>query len=121
MALEKKTVLDLITTQEDGSIQVRMQKQVVMDGELLKQEYHRTLVDPLGDVDTQFDLVNAHLDQLGYGPVSETDLSMVRTVTEIHRSTLDVAARIEALRVQREAEEAQRQAEQAAAEAEEPA
>ncbi|TPL40166.1 hypothetical protein [Mesorhizobium sp. B2-4-6] len=106
MILHKKTVIDLVKPCADGRIEVRIAKQTVLNGELLKSEWHRTAVDPLGDVDAQFGLVNTHLDQLGYSPLSEADLSMIRTVTTIHRSTPDIAARIEALRIQREADEA---------------
>ncbi|WP_224544651.1 hypothetical protein [Mesorhizobium sp. CA16] len=107
MTLERKTVLDLIAPKEDGTVEVRMQKQTVLDGEVLQAQFHRTIVDPLGDVDEQFGLVNTHLAQMGFGPVSTAEIGVVRDTAAAVRAFPDVAARIAAIKARREAEEAE--------------
>jgi hypothetical protein len=55
------TELNLIETEALGIIQIRFD---------VSGKWHRTTLNPHTDVDAQFVMVNEHLAQLGYAPVS---------------------------------------------------
>lgn len=49
MALEKVTVVDLIETLENGSVQVRTKTAIMEDGEQISGTYHRHVIAPGAD------------------------------------------------------------------------
>lgn len=49
MALEKKEVIDLIETLENGCIQVRNKTTILEDGEEINSKYHRHVIAPGDD------------------------------------------------------------------------
>ena len=49
MALEKKEVIDLIETLENGCIQVRNKTVILEDGEEINSKYHRHVIAPGDD------------------------------------------------------------------------
>jgi hypothetical protein len=49
MALEKKVVLDLIETIENGSVQVRTKTAILEDGKEISSKFHRHVVAPGAD------------------------------------------------------------------------
>jgi hypothetical protein len=63
--IEKKTVLDQIEITANGTVQFRLAKLLVEDGVVLSREWHRSVIQPGGDVDKQMVIVNAHLVELG--------------------------------------------------------
>lgn len=69
--IEKKTVLDQIEVQPNGIVQARFLKQLVENGNVLSQEYHRTVVEPGVDVAAQMAVVNAHLQAMGCAPCQD--------------------------------------------------
>ena len=54
---------------EDGVIQVRISKRIVDNGEVISSQWHRTSIAPGDDVENTIASVDAHLTQMGYGPV----------------------------------------------------
>jgi hypothetical protein len=49
MALEKKVVVDLIETLENGSVQVRTKTAILEDGKEISSKFHRHVVAPGAD------------------------------------------------------------------------
>ena len=63
---------------ENGTIQIRIAKQVVDAGEVISSLWHRCSVVPGEDVESVITNVDNHLTQMGYGPV--VDWSGVRAL-----------------------------------------
>lgn len=55
---------------ENGTIQIRIAKQVVDAGEVISSLWHRTSIAPGDDAEATIASVDAHLTQMGYGPVA---------------------------------------------------
>lgn len=70
--IEKKTVVNQIEVTENGHIQIRFAVQLVEDGRVLDSKWHRTTVEPGGDVDAQIAAVNLHLLAMGKAPVEDS-------------------------------------------------
>lgn len=49
MSIEKQTVVDQISVNEDGVVHVRTATRIVEDGKVIGQSYHRHLVAPGAD------------------------------------------------------------------------
>lgn len=86
MAIEKTTRLEAIQFTDDGTLLVRMQKRVIVDGEVMKEEWHRTAIPPDTDPDEQMNMVNAHLAAMGHGPVSAKHVDIVRAATKVEHT-----------------------------------
>lgn len=54
---------------EDGVIQVRIAKRIVDNGEVISSQWHRCSILPGEDIESVIANVDAHLTQMGYGPV----------------------------------------------------
>jgi hypothetical protein len=82
--MQKQTVVDQIEVTRDGTVQVRMAKEIVDGENVLSREWHRTALPPGSDIDLQFAAVNEHLTggDLNWAAVSDADISKVRDVTE---------------------------------------
>ena len=59
MALEKKVVVDLIETVENGSVQVRTKTAILEDGKEISSKFHRHVVAPGADYSAEDDRVKA--------------------------------------------------------------
>lgn len=75
--IEKKTILDQIEITRNGTVQARFGLLLVEGGEQLSSKWHRTAFPPGHDVLTQLAVVNVHLDQMGYPPVTAEDAHRV--------------------------------------------
>ncbi len=73
MSLSQRTIIDQIEVTHSGPIQIRFAKQIVDGDTVLASEWHRTSIDPGGDLATQMAAVNSHLEQMGRLPVSDKD------------------------------------------------
>jgi hypothetical protein len=71
--MEKRTVLDRIEIEADGTVFLRLLKQIV-DGEVLRSEPHRYVVCPSVSVSDQIAAVNAHLAQMGWPEIPADDI-----------------------------------------------
>jgi hypothetical protein len=64
--MKKRTLLDRLEIQADGTVFIRLLKQIV-DGEMVeKSEPHRSVIYPSTSVTDQITAVNAHLAQMGW-------------------------------------------------------
>lgn len=78
--IEKQTVLDQIEIRRDGTVQFRIGLLVVEDGqEVTEPKWHRSVVEPGGDVDAQVAAVNSHLKQMGQNELPADDLAKLKT------------------------------------------
>jgi hypothetical protein len=97
MNIERRTVLDQIEIKRDGTVQLRLAKQIV-DGEtVLTSEYHRTTFEPGTHLDAAIPVIEAHLTELGAALVSSDEWARVRRVVTMEH-TLDVIAAVAAKR-----------------------
>lgn len=101
MALSKRVVLSQIEVTPNGTLQIRLDKQVVEDDAVLSREYHRTVLEPGIKVDDQVGAVNAHLFLMGWPPIDEATVERIRRIAKVehtrdvvkaHRSGQKVAA-----------------------------
>jgi hypothetical protein len=112
MTISKRVVLSQLEVQPDGTIQVRLDKQVVEDDNVLSREYHRTVLPPGIEVDQQMALVNAHLEQMGWPPVETEALSRIKRIVGVEHTSGVKRAYQERLEAERKAlaDEEERQA-----------
>lgn len=80
MPVEKKSTLEAIQFTDDGTLLIRLKKQVIVDGEVLKEEWHRTSITPGVDPAEQMAAVNNHLATMGFSPVVEKELTLLSAV-----------------------------------------
>jgi hypothetical protein len=66
--MQTRTILDQIEIRGNGTVQIRLLKQIVNGGAVLHSEPHRTSLEPHGDAAVQFAAVDAHLKSLGFDP-----------------------------------------------------
>lgn len=75
--IKKQTVLDQIEITRNGVIQIRLGLELVEDDKILSNKWHRTLIEPAGDIKAQFALVNSHLEMMNEAAVSEADIGKI--------------------------------------------
>ena len=76
--ITKQTVLDQIEITRNDTIQIRIGLELVEDGVIVASKWHRTTVEPGGDVDAQLRAVNVHLVQMNELPVSDADIAKIK-------------------------------------------
>lgn len=96
--LEKRVIFSQVECTASGFTQIRFEKQIVENSEVIAREYHRTALEPGMALDLQMELVNRHLAQMGYPPVAASDIERVRRIVEVEHTPARVAA-FAALRV----------------------
>ena len=79
--IEKRTIVDQIEVTISGHVQIRFAVQLVEHGRVIEQKWHRTAVEPGGDVDAQLALVSENLEALGKARL--VDAAGVRRVKDI--------------------------------------
>lgn len=80
MSLERRTIIDQIEIQRDGIVQVRLAKQIVDGGEVLRSEFHRVAMAPGADLGASVSLINANLEELREATVADAEWDRVRRV-----------------------------------------
>lgn len=80
MSLARRTIVDQIEILRDGTVQVRLAKQVVDGDDVLRSEYHRIAVEPGSDLESCLLAVNAHLTELRETVLDEAEWEWVRRV-----------------------------------------
>ena len=78
--IEKKTVIDQTEITRSGCIQIRFGLLLIEDGKEIDCKWHRTIVEPGGNVDAQIAAVNAHLQLMGKAAVDAAEVGLVRSV-----------------------------------------
>jgi hypothetical protein len=86
MGLERRTIIDQIEIRRDGTVQVRLAKQVVDGEDVLRSEYHRIGVEPGADLESYLPVVNAHLRALREAAVDEAEWDRVRRVVSLEHT-----------------------------------
>lgn len=81
--ISKRTVVKDVTVTEAGTLEVRMEKQVVEDGVVISKEYHRTTVAPDTDAGDQMAVVNLHLKAMGCVKVEDHEIDRVKRFAQI--------------------------------------
>ncbi len=95
--MEKRTVLDRIEMHSDGTIRVRLLKQIAdCSGEVVFSEPHRLLLTPLSDPGEQKRALDEHLGRMGFPALGSPDWQSV--LDETAAWTPDVVAAWEARR-----------------------
>lgn len=89
--IEKKTIVDQIEVTRNGTVQIRFGLLLLEDGKEIDCKWHRTSIEPGGDVDAQIAAVNGHLGQLGRMQVDQGGLERVYAVVSIAHSAQVVA------------------------------
>lgn len=77
--IEQKTMLDRVELSRDGSVSMRLALIIENDGQVLSTQYHRLAIDIYGDVVEQMGEVVAHLGTMGYPPLPEQALNLLRS------------------------------------------
>lgn len=92
--LEKTLHLNAIEFDHAKVLQVRLQKRITLDGQVLKpeDEWHRTAVPPGQSVERQMKAVNDHLAQHGFAPLPADDIATVAAAASAHHTPDVVAA-----------------------------
>ena len=77
--ITKQTTVNQIEITQNGTVQIRIGLEIVENGTVINQKWHRTILPPAHDIDTQFAIVNAHLTQMGENTVSQADIDKIKT------------------------------------------
>jgi hypothetical protein len=82
--IQKQTILDQIEITRNGTIQFRIGLLLVEDGqEITEPKWHRSAIEPGGDVDAQVAAVNANLKQMGQAELPADDLAKLKAHSEV--------------------------------------
>jgi len=76
--IEKQSVVDQIEITRSGTLQIRIGLEIVEDGKILSGKWHRTSIEPSGNVDEQMKFVNDHLLSMGEAQVSQQDIDKIK-------------------------------------------
>jgi hypothetical protein len=90
--IERKTIVDQIEVTRDGHIQLRFGLLLVEDGKEIDCKWHRTAIEPGGDIERQIDAVNAHLGALGHPACAQNELGDVFAIAKVIHTPERVAA-----------------------------
>lgn len=85
--MPKQTVFNRLEMDEHGVIMIRLQKQFVdEDGSVIDMGWHRTAIDPGGDLEATLADVNTHLLHMKVGGLKETPglKAVKRLVPAVH-------------------------------------
>jgi hypothetical protein len=80
MALEKKAKLEVIQIDNDGTLLIRLKISIVLDGEVLQENWHRTAIAPLADPVAQMAEVNDDLFAKGFTAVPAAQINIISEV-----------------------------------------
>jgi len=97
--LERKTTLETLQFVDNGTILVRLKRSIVLDGEVLKEEWHRTSIPPDVDPEQQMAAVSAHLISMGFEACPAEQVQTIKLVSDrVHTAEVKAAykARLDA-------------------------
>lgn len=106
--MRKQTVVDQIEITRNGTIQLRLAKEVIDDdGSVLSRAWHRTMLPPGTDIDAQMALVNENLiNDIKAAAVEQTELSRVKVIAPVIWTKPVTDAYAAKMRAENEAREA---------------
>jgi hypothetical protein len=105
--LTKRTVVSQLEITEAGTIQVRLEKQVVEDGVVLSKEYHRTVVAPGESAADVIAEVNRHLKDTKHAELEDHEVARVQRIAAVEHRPAVVAAFAELRRAHDEVRKAE--------------
>jgi hypothetical protein len=86
--IEKQTIVDQIEITRTGYVQVRLGLLLIDDGREIDCKWHRTSIEPGGDVDRQMAAVNASLEQAGKLAVDGAGIEKVKAFAALAQKFL---------------------------------
>jgi len=104
--MPRKAVINQREITENGTIQVRIAKQVVDAGEVIASSWHRCALEPGQNVEYMISAVDADLTKQGYGPV--VDWAGVRATVAAEHTSEVIKAYQDAQAAARAARDAER-------------
>lgn len=81
--IAKQTVVNQIEITSGDTIQIRIALQLIEDGVVISNKWHRTVIPKGGDVDAQMSVVNTHLAAMNEKPVSVSDIDRIKKYASI--------------------------------------
>lgn len=82
--IEKKTIIDQIEVTRTGHVQIRFGILLIEDGVEISCNWHRTTVEPGGDVDAQIAAVNTGITtQLKATPVEADKVPLLKNICDL--------------------------------------
>lgn len=90
--IEKRTVFSRAECTAIGTLQIRLEKQMVENGVVLAKGYHRTVIEPGDDVDAQIARVNAHLVLMGCQPIDAEAVTRIKRLATAEHTADRVTA-----------------------------
>ncbi len=84
--IEKQTVIDQIEITRENFVQIRFGLLLVEDGKEINCQWHRTAIEPGGDVDAMIAAVNADIttrDTLRAAPITTDRVAQVKVITAL--------------------------------------
>lgn len=90
---EQRTIVDQVEVRTDGELRIRMDKQLIKDGEATGDpRWHRANLLPGGDPDALLAAVNDHLVKMKEGLVADADWDIVRRLAASEHTPTVTAA-----------------------------
>ncbi len=81
--IKRKTVIDKIEIVSDGSLQIRIAKQIIENESVIHTQWHRVRIEPGSNVDEQMELINSNLKMLGENSVSELEIKTIKSISAL--------------------------------------
>ena len=81
--ITQSTIIDQIEITRSGHVQARFGLLLLEDGKEIACQWHRTAVEPGGDVDAQIAAVNTHLVQMNRLPCPATETARVKAIAQL--------------------------------------
>ena len=92
MALTKQVVLSQMEILPNGTIQVRLSKQVLDNDVTIASEYHRFVLEPGANLNDIMSNINTHLAQMGWPACRAADVARVRAVAGLEHTPAAILA-----------------------------
>lgn len=90
--IERKTMLDQVELTRSGSVNLRLALLLVEGDVELHTQFHRVSIDISGDVVAQMAVVVEHLASMGYPPLPEPALQLLRSGHQLIKDYLGYVA-----------------------------
>lgn len=81
--IEQKTIIDQIEIARNGYLQIRFGLLLIENGNELDCKWHRTAIEPGGDVDAQMAVVNTHLQTMGKAQIDLVRIAELKTIAAV--------------------------------------
>lgn len=93
MALVKRTFVDQVTVDNEGTVFIRYKKAVEEDGKVISYQYHRTSCAAGDDLENRLDHVDRHLEEMGAARPDMSERDLPRQIVAIAHTPQKIAER----------------------------